>query len=116
MSREGNKALFKTFFSAFQLEITMLALKKLDIKSELALTDLPSQFKLRFKFYNFDWAESAHLYFDPLAPEDSPLVPIFESRKNDKTSHSFSFYVDKHLDRFVEFMESKTLKIGFFGT
>ena len=46
---------------------------------------------------------------------DSPLVPILEQRKK-QTAHSFTFYVDKHLDRFVDYMHSKTLKIGFFGT
>ena len=59
----------------------MLALKKLDADSDNALVDLPSQFKLRFKFYNFDWAESEHLIFDPLAPINSPLVPIFTQKK-----------------------------------
>ena len=29
--------------------------------------------------------------------------------------NSFSFYVDKELDKFVDYLHNKTLKIGFFG-
>ena len=42
LSKADNRQLFKIFFSAFKIDFTLLALKKLDSKSDTALIDLPA--------------------------------------------------------------------------
>ena len=42
LSKNDNRQLFKIFFSAFKIDFTLLALKKLDSNSDTALIDLPA--------------------------------------------------------------------------
>ena len=121
--RPRNIELYKQLFSSFRLNFQLLAYKKMKHESGDSLEVLPAQFQVKFKFYNFDWTQSDVLFLDPLAPRNSPLIPILQQTKRVQTSHcNFRFDIDtdtdskNETDRFIDYMFSQKLRLYFMSS
>ena len=68
---ENNILMYKSLFRSFRMNLKLLALKKLSTEAKDSIARLPGEFKVKFKFYNFERTQSTSLFFDPLTPETS---------------------------------------------
>ena len=46
--------MYKTLFRSFRMNLKLLAVKKLSTEPKDRIATLPGEFKVKFKFYNFE--------------------------------------------------------------